>query len=136
VGSYSPSQRGWTRGRLRSLSLTESSDNRFSVLGIPDTAGHCGRAEKNGSTGDCAVSPRGGREERAGREEVLGGSPTGESPWSCSLLECRKASWWEVRRCSLGKSLSHPSSMAGLDEQRQSMVLELYVRKARRKREG
>jgi hypothetical protein len=36
----------------------------------------------------------------------------------------------------LGESLSHRSSTAGLDEQRQSMVLELYWRKAGRKREG
>ena len=34
------------------------------------------------------------------------------------------------------RSLSHCSSMVGLDEQRQSMVLELYCRKAERKREG
>ena len=42
----------------------------------------------------------------------------------------------EVRHGSLGESLSHRSSTAGLDEQRQSMVLELYCRKAGRKREG
>jgi hypothetical protein len=36
----------------------------------------------------------------------------------------------------LGGSLSHHSSIAGLDEQRQSMVLELYCRKSERKREG
>jgi hypothetical protein len=47
-----------------------------------------------------------------------------------------KAFWWEVRHSSLGKSLSHCSSMASLDEQRQSMVLELYCRKAGAKREG
>jgi hypothetical protein len=45
------------------------------------------------------------------------------------------AFWWEVRRGSLGESLSHHSSTVGLDEQRQSMVLELYCRKAGRKRE-
>ena len=77
--------------------------------------------------------PRGQREERAGREGVLGSSHAGESPLSSPWLECRKAFWWEVRRGSLGESLSHPSSMAGLDEQRQSMVLELYCRKAGRK---
>ena len=32
--------------------------------------------------------------------------------------------------------LAGGSSMAGLDDQRQSMVLELYCRKAGRKREG
>jgi hypothetical protein len=36
----------------------------------------------------------------------------------------------------LGESLSHGSSMVGLDEQRQSMVLELYCRKAGKKRES
>ena len=55
-----------------------------------------------------------------------------ESPW----LECRKTSWWEVRQGSLGESLSHHSSTAGLDEQRQSKVLELYCGKAGGKREG
>jgi hypothetical protein len=51
-------------------------------------------------------------------------------------LECRKAFWWEVRCCLLGESLFYHSSTAGLDHQRQSMVLELYYRKAERKREG
>jgi hypothetical protein len=74
-------------------------------------------------------------EERAGREGMLGGSQVCESPWSGQWLELRKAFQWEVRCCSLGKSLSHCSSMVGL-EQRQSMVLELYCRKAGIKREG
>ena len=60
----------------------------------------------------------------------------GKSFWSGPWLEPRKAFWWEVRCGSLGKSLSHHSSTVGLDEQRQSMVLELYCRKAGRKREG
>ena len=63
---------------------------------------------------------------------MLGGSHEDKSPW----LEHRKAFWWKVRCGSLGESLSHHSSKAGLDEQRQSMVLELYCRKAGRKREG
>jgi hypothetical protein len=54
----------------------------------------------------------------------------GKSFWSGPWLEPRKAFWWEVRCGSLGKSLSHHSSKVGLDEQRQSMVLELYCRKA------
>ena len=41
-----------------------------------------------------------------------------------------------VSQGSVGESLSHPLSTVGLDEQRQSMVLELYCRKAERKREG
>jgi hypothetical protein len=45
-------------------------------------------------------------------------------------------SGWEIMHCSLGESLSHRPSTAGLDEQRQSMVLELYCRKAGGKREG
>ena len=35
----------------------------------------------------------------------------------------------EVRHSLLGKSLSHRSSTAGLDEQRQSMVIDLYCRR-------
>jgi hypothetical protein len=62
--------------------------------------------------------------------------PTGESPWSNLWLQSRKAFWQVVRWCSYGESLSHRSSKGGLDEQRQSMVLELYCRKAGRRREG
>jgi hypothetical protein len=43
---------------------------------------------------------------------------------------------WEDRQGSLGEGLFHCSSMAGLDEQRWSMVLELYCRKAEKTREG
>ena len=46
------------------------------------------------------------------------------------------AFWWEVRCSSLGESPSNRSSTEGLYDQRQSMVLELYCRKAERKREG
>jgi hypothetical protein len=60
----------------------------------------------------------------------------GESPWSYPWLKCKKAFQQEIRHGSLGESLSHCSSMVGLDEQRQSMVLELYYRKAEKKREG
>jgi hypothetical protein len=80
--------------------------------------------------------PQDRREKRAGREGSLGGSHVGKSLWSCLWLERRKAFLQEVLRGSLGESPSHCSSMAGLDEQRQSMVLELYCRKAGRKREG
>ena len=46
VGSHRTQARGeWKRGNQRSLGLTEARDNRFSVLGIPDTTGHYGRAE-------------------------------------------------------------------------------------------
>ena len=41
-----------------------------------------------------------------------------------------------LEKGSLGESLSHCPSAAGLDEQRQSMVLELYCRKTGGKREG
>ena len=37
---------------------------------------------------------------------------------------------------SLGESISHISSTMGLDEQRQSMVLELYCTKTGRRRKG
>jgi hypothetical protein len=73
---------------------------------------------------------------REGRERgALGGSQAGGSPRSGPWLEHRKAFWREVRWGSLGESLLHRSSTAGLDEQRQSMVLELYCRKTGRKRE-
>ena len=66
---------------------------------------------------------------------MLDGFHTGESPWFGLWLEHRKTFWQEVRLSSLGESLSHCSSTAGFDDQRQSMVLELYCRKAGRKRE-
>ena len=47
-----------------------------------------------------------------------------------------KAFHLEIRNGSLQESLSLPPSAVGLDEQRHSMVLELYYRKAGRKREG
>jgi hypothetical protein len=50
--------------------------------------------------------------------------------------EHRKAFQWEVKCGSLGESLSHRLSKTGLDEQRQSMVLEHYCRKAGRKTES
>jgi hypothetical protein len=43
------------------------------------------------------------------------------------------AFWQEIRHGTLGESPSHHSSTAGLDDQRQSMVLELYCRNAGRK---
>jgi hypothetical protein len=88
VGSYRPSPRGWTRGCPRFLGLTEARDNRFSVSGIPGTTGHRRRAEKKVGALEVAQSCPGRREERAVREGVLGGSHTGENPWSVLLLEC------------------------------------------------
>jgi hypothetical protein len=79
---------------------------------------------------------QGGREDRAGKEGVLVDSHAAERPWSGPWLERRKAFWQEVRRGSLGESLCHCSSMADLDEQGESMVLELCCRKAERRREG
>jgi hypothetical protein len=70
--------------------------------------------------------------ERRQRER---GSHAGESPKSSPWLEYRKTFHQEIRNGSLGESLSHHLSTAGLDEQRQSMVLELYCRKAGEKRE-
>jgi hypothetical protein len=114
----------------------EARDNRFLVSGIPDTAGHFGRAEnKMGALWGGTVSPR--AEGRRGQgERALGVFHVGESPWSGLWLEHRKTFCQVVRCGSLGESLSHHSSTAGLYEQKQSMVLELYCRKAERKREG
>jgi hypothetical protein len=114
----------------------EARNNRFSVLGIPDAAGHCGKAENKvevprGRLGQ----PWSRRETRARREGELGGSQAAESSWSGQWLEHRKI-WHEVRRGSLGENLLHRSSTVGLDEQSQSMVLEFYCRKTERKRAG
>ena len=66
-------------------------------------------------------------------EAALDGSHADESSWSGLWLEHRIAFWWEARHHSLGESLSHRSSMVGLHDQRQSMVLEPYCRKTGRK---
>jgi hypothetical protein len=65
---------------------------------------------------------------------ALDGSHKGNSPWPGLWLEHRMAFWREVRHCSLGERLSHRSSIVGLHDQRQPMVLELYCRKAGRKK--
>jgi hypothetical protein len=77
-----------------------------------------------------AIRLMGERDE--GREVPI----TCESEGSRSWLEHRKAFYQEIRNGSLWESLSHPPSTVGLDEQRHSMVLELYHRKAGRKGEG
>ena len=52
-------------------------------------------------------------------------------------MEHRKAFNWEIRNGLLGENLSHhPPNSVGLDEQRLSMVLELYYRKTGGEREG
>ena len=53
--------------------------------------------------------------------------------WSTGRPSDRR---WEIRHSWLEENLSDHPSTVGLDEQRQSMVLELYCRKAGRKREG
>ena len=80
--------------------------------------------------------PQGRREERARTEGALGGFHAGKSPWSGPWLESRKAFQREVRLGSLGDNLSYHSCTWGLDDHRQSMVLELYCMKAGRKKEG
>ena len=80
-----------------------------------------------------AQEPKGGEGRERGGTEWF---PVGESPWSGPWLEHRKAFHREIRNGSLEESLSHHPSTVGLDEQRQSMVLELYCRKAGGKREG
>ena len=123
--------RGWTRGSPRSLGLTEARDNRFSVLGIPDTTGHFRRAEnKIGAPGAAQSSCglKGGEDmERGG----TGWFPRGRESLVQSVVGTRKPFSWLVR----GKSIPLFNT-AGFDEQRQSVVLELYCRNAGRKREG
>ena len=69
---------GWTRDSPRSLGLTEARDSRFSVSGIPDTAGHCGRAENKVEAPGASLSspgPKGGEgRERGG----IGWFPLGQ----------------------------------------------------------
>ena len=50
--------------------------------------------------------------------------------WSTGRPSDRR---WEIRHSWLEENLSDHPSTVGLDEQRQSMVLELYCRKAGRK---
>jgi hypothetical protein len=70
------------------------------------------------------------------RERGAGWFPQGqEGPWSGLQLEHRMAFRREIRLGLLGESLSQHSSMVGLHDQRQSMVLELYCRKAGERRE-
>ena len=59
VGSHGTQPSGgWTRSSLRSLGLTEARDNRFSLSGIPDAAGHSRREEnKMGTPGVTQSSP-------------------------------------------------------------------------------
>ena len=59
VGSHGTQPaRGWTRGSLRSLGLTEARDNRLSVLGISDTARYRVRAQnKMGAPRAAGSSP-------------------------------------------------------------------------------
>ena len=98
---------------------------RFSVSGIPDTAGHLGRA----------VNRMGALVVAQSALELKGGKSRGRwvvSKWARVL---GPVSGWTTGRTSggrldgsLGESLSHCSSTVGLDKQRKSMVLELYCR--------
>jgi hypothetical protein len=108
----------------------EARDCRFPVSGISDTTGHQGRAENKMRATGTTQSDLGQREEREGREWAVDGSHISKSPWFSPWLELRMAIQLEVKVSSLGESLSHSSRMAGLDEQKQSIVLEIYCRKA------
>jgi hypothetical protein len=119
----------------RSLGLMKTRDNRFLVLGIPDATGHHRRTDPmDGQLIPKAERRRGQRERE--REWVLGGCLMEKSPWSGPWLEHLDAFQQEARQGSLGERLSHHANTAGLDEQRCSMDLELYCRKAESKREG
>jgi hypothetical protein len=69
-------------------------------------------------------------EGRGGQGERV----TGKRLWSGPWLEPRKAFKLEVTQGYLEDGLSYFLIMEGLDEQRQSIVLELYCRKAERKK--
>ena len=89
-------------GMDRSLGLIEARDNGFSVLYIPHISRHHRRAEKKVGALEAAQSAPWVKEGEGRGRGVLGGSRSG------------------IR--SLGESLFHYSSTAGLNEQRWSMV--------------
>jgi hypothetical protein len=71
VGSHGTQPtRGWTRGSLRPLGLTEAKDSKFSVS---DVAGHGRRAENKLGAPGTAWSSLGPKKERARREGALDG---------------------------------------------------------------
>jgi hypothetical protein len=76
----------------------------------------------------------GGGSVSLGAEVRRGAGRKGGIGWFLHRRESLSGLWQEVRSGSLGKSLSHHLITVGLDEQRQSMVLELYCRKAGGKR--
>jgi hypothetical protein len=129
-----PHGRGWVSGCGKPRNPSSAGGGQGAVLGtrFPASSIPCwilGGAENR--MGAPRAKGRRGQEERA-----LDSSHVSKSPWSGLWLEHRKAFLLEVRHGSLGESLSRRSSTAGLDEQRQSMVLELYCRKAGRRRKG
>jgi hypothetical protein len=96
VKPLTPHGEGWTR---------VSPHTRFSVSGIPPWIQQWSW-EQNKCPGDM------GRSQREGVSYV--GKSLKSGPW----LEHRKALWHEIRHGSLGESLSHRPTIAGLDEQR------------------
>jgi hypothetical protein len=117
-------------GKPLDPSSVEVGQGQSSVTGSQSQAphtGYCGRA-KNKWRPQSTLGPKGG--ENRGR-----GVRLGVSTWA-RVLGQSLAGEQESLPGLLGESLSYHSSTAGLDEQRQSMVLELYCRKAERKREG
>jgi hypothetical protein len=77
--------------------------------------------------------PQGIKEEREGGERALGDSHSGENLWADPWQSAGRPSSRRLDMALQGKILFHCSSMAGLDAQRQSMVLEFYCRKAARR---
>jgi hypothetical protein len=91
VGSYRPSPWGRTRGRHRCLGLMEARDNRFSVSGIPDTAGHCKKAEnKMGAPGGGSVSPPGLKGGEGRERGGAGWFPRGRESLVPSMARARE----------------------------------------------
>ena len=88
-------------------------------MGIPDTAGHCRKAEKkNGAPQLVQSFP--GLKRREGRGRVR----RYVVPMQARVLGLVHG--WS-KGGKLDENLSHHSSMVGLDEQRQSMVLEVLL---------
>jgi hypothetical protein len=102
-------------------------------VAVGSHAGYRGRAENRmgmggGGWGGLIIPGAEGR--RGKRRGGTGWFPCGREPLVRSLAGAQDGLLPGVRCSSLGESPSHRSSTAGFDDQRESMVLELYYRKA------
>lgn len=89
VGLWTPIHMGWTRPSPRYLVLAEARDNQFSVSGIPDAAGHLGRAENK------VEAPGGGLASLRG-EEMRGHGERGHWVFPMKVRVFSSVSGWST----------------------------------------